>query len=652
MINFKDILSKKHIIQLLLMLGIIFSWDCSNPKNPGTYSLNQPPITRVSNVPKDGDTSQSPRVTLYWVGDDPDGYVVGFKYRWITNQSQANPGIVEDYKIILNIIVQKFALLAITENEILVPSVYKYFATLPPDVGLDRQRTDSLARGDTLTIGGVRVYASNPDSIRAQSTGLRIKADFPPHTNPNSGTFIFNSQANWNNQTFEVSAIDNLGKMSQTPAHLSFVTPRVNAPRTLLIYGVLPRITDTSFVLGRTTPTFSGIRFAYRGIDPNSRTIDYRWACDTAQWRAKVDSIPWSQWSTSEEAYVTAAHFPDSLATTHTFYVQARNEFKVIDTIGHFYRTIPDSRGQDSIVGIDSAYYNFNTVYPPFLRSDLPQDNKILFINASMTNSHRNNGTPWQPSAAMLDSFYKSVFIELGFSESQMKFWVVDVNPPIGDFPGRGEIGRYNLVVYYSETLNDPILNLFLYPPHLALSQSRQNILRDYCYVGGKAIFSGWCLSHQANAPNTSSFYERVWHIKPEGNFRSDPILYPEFIGVNGSHGYPDLNLDTTKMNSAWLGEIIGTETTGYTLKHIWLNYPSGFGEIIHTYRSLNNGIIDYDRGRPIILEDTFMKRPLSVRYLGVTFDAVFFGVPLYYMERQGVYSTIEKVLQDFDYKK
>ncbi|MDI6765988.1 MAG: hypothetical protein QME52_04100 [Bacteroidota bacterium] len=651
MINLKHILSTKNPIHLLLLLGIIFSWDCSNPKNPGSPHGNQLPITRVSNVPKDGDTSQSPRVTLNWVGDDPDGYVVGFKYRWVTKHSQDDPGIFEDYKTILNIIIKKFALLAITENEKLVPSVYKFFATLPPDEGLDKQRTDSLARGDTITIAGVRVYASNPDSIRAQSTGLRVKADFPPHTNPNSGTFIFNSEAKWNNQTFEVTAIDNLGEISRIPARLSFVTPKVNAPKTFLVYGLCPNIKDTLFVLGRTTPTFSGIRFVFKGIDPNSRTIEYRWVCDTAQWRAKVDSIPWSPWSTSEEAYVTASHFPDSIATSHTFYVQARNEFKVIDTVGWYQRYHPDTTRPPEF---DSAYCKFNTVYPPFLRSDLPQENKILFINASWTNSIKGSGTPWLPSAAMLDSFYKNIFIGLGFSESQMKFWTVDVDPPNGSFPGNNEIGKYNLVLYYSETVKDPLKDEMNYPPYVDFNESRQRIIRDYCYVGGKAIFTGWCLSTNLNAPNTGSFYERVWHIKSEGNYRSDPILYSEFIGANGLHGYPGLNLDTTKMNSAWLGKIIGTETSRYALRHIWLNYPVGFGEIIHTFKSLNNGIIGYDGRppRPIILEDTFIKRPLSVRYLGVTFDAVFFGIPLYYMERQSVYSTIEKVLQDFDYKK
>lgn len=631
------------------MIGIIFSWDCSNPKNPGSLHENQLPVTRVSNVPEDGDTSQSPRVTLNWVGDDPDGYVVGFKYRWITKHSQDDPGIFEDYKTILNIIVQKFALLAITEDEKLVPSVYKFFATLPPDEGLDKQRTDSLARGDTITIAGVRVYASNPDSIRAQSTGLRVKADFPPHTNPNSGTFIFNSQAKWNNQTFEVTAIDNLGEISRVPGRLSFVTPKVNAPKTLLVYSACPKVTDTLFILGRTTPTFRGIRFAFKGIDPNSRTIEYRWVCDTAQWRAKVDSIPWSQWSTSEEAYVTAANFPDSLATTHTFYVQARNEFKVIDTVGKYQRYHPDTNRAPEF---DSAYTKFNTVYPPFLRSDLPQENKILFINASWTNTHPKSGYPWQPSATVLDSFYRNIFTNLGFSETQMKFWTVDVDKPAGSFPGIGEIGKYDLIMYYSETIGDPILNLFLYDLHLRLTASRQSILRDYCFVGGKIIFSGWCLSNTANTVNSGSFYERIWHIKDAGSFRGDPILHPEFIGVNGLHGYPELNLDTTKMRSDWLGKIIGTGTTKYALKHIWLNYPEGFGEIIHTYKSLNKGIIDIDRGRPIILEDTFLKRPVSTRYLGITFNAVFFGLPLYYMEQPGVDLTIAKVLQDFDYKK
>lgn len=658
MINIEHILSKKNIIQILLIIGVICAWDCSNPENEGSLNENQRPITRVSNVPKDGDTSQSPRLQLNWVGDDPDGYVVGFKYRWVTKQSQDDPGIYEDYKTILNIIIEKFALLAITDNEKLIPPVYKYFATLPPGEGLDRDRTDSLARGDTITIIGVRVYASNPDSVRVQTTGLRVKADFPTHTNPNSGTFIFNSQAKWNNQKFEVSAIDNLGEKSRVPAILSFVTPQVKAPRTYLIYSVLPREIDTLLIIGRATSTFRGIKFLFKGIDPNSRTIEYRWACDTAQWlkkdpftgKSKSDTIPWSQWSPSEEAYVTAAHFPDSLATEHIFYVQSRNEFKVIDTVGRYKRSHPDTTLPPTF---DSSYYKFYTAYPKFLRSDLPQENKILFINSSLTNSHENNGTPWQPSAAMLDTFYKNIFTGLGFSESQMKFWNVDVeiDGNLGSFPGSGEVGNYNLVVYYSETVRDPILNYTLQPVYLQLNPTRQNILREYCYIGGKAIFSGWCLSTGGNAPNTGSFWERIWHISPSsppGTSRPKAIIYPEFIGVYGLHGYPGLSLDTNKMHPNWIGkQIIGTDTIPkYALKHMWLNFPIGFGEIIHKYNSLNDRFIS-PRGELIILEES----PLSTRYLGTTFKAAFFGIPLYYMEQPGISLTIAKVLKDFDFK-
>jgi hypothetical protein len=59
------------------------SWDCE-PKEPGTQYPNEKPVTRLSNVPPPDDTTRttSPRVSLNWVGDDPDGYVVGFRYRW------------------------------------------------------------------------------------------------------------------------------------------------------------------------------------------------------------------------------------------------------------------------------------------------------------------------------------------------------------------------------------------------------------------------------------------------------------------------------------------------------------------------------------------------------------------------------------------
>ena len=75
----------KRIIFFLLMGPAFWFLSCTSPKNPGEPYANQPPDTRMANVPPNdvtGKNSYFPLVTLYWIGSDPDGYVVKYRYRW------------------------------------------------------------------------------------------------------------------------------------------------------------------------------------------------------------------------------------------------------------------------------------------------------------------------------------------------------------------------------------------------------------------------------------------------------------------------------------------------------------------------------------------------------------------------------------------
>jgi len=73
----------RRIVFFLVALGLLGS--CSKPKNPGSPWPNIPPDTRLANVPPNDPEGRYPLfaiVTLYWVGSDPDGYVVAYRYRW------------------------------------------------------------------------------------------------------------------------------------------------------------------------------------------------------------------------------------------------------------------------------------------------------------------------------------------------------------------------------------------------------------------------------------------------------------------------------------------------------------------------------------------------------------------------------------------
>lgn len=596
------------VTAILFLVITAISWNCE-PKDPGVFNLNVPPVTRLSNVPPPDDTTRttSPRVSLNWVGDDPDGYVAGFRYRWNFRLSQSQPFEYKPYSIVLNIIINEFTLMVTTEDPLIVPPVYKYFATLPPE-GLDLNRIDSLARGDTIRVEGVGVFASNPDSIRIQ-TGARIKYSFPIHVNPNSGTFIFDSQDTVNFHTFEITAIDNMGDTSlfgpPNIRRISFETPQVPPPVTSIDYYPV----DTALVVMNQTPTFRGLRFQFTGNDPNSRTIDYRWVVDRDLRIANGDSVPWSRFGPSENAYVVAGDFFNPYATEHIFTVQARNEFGSIDTVG--------------------GSVTFRTIYPQFARQDLPPQFKVLFLNIGYPEPPIPPtwpGTPVYPLRETVDQFYHEIFNSLGIHDSVIVTWHVKKDPPL-DFPSLGEIGKYNLIFLYGDAVNE----YFMWGNYPALASTRQNIIRDYCYVGGNFITSGWALVSPYNTPLQPEFMLNILHVSITAPQNPHVVQSHEFKGAHGFLGYPDILLDTAKCDTAWKNSGSGQ----YALRNMWTCSPYGFGEIIHKFISA--------APPPFNAENQI----LSIRYLGVTFNAVYFGFPLYYMQRPAADSTIAKALRD-----
>jgi hypothetical protein len=579
-------------IFLLLCISVISSWDCSNPKDKGELYPNVPPRTRLSNVPPPEDTTviASPRLTLNWIGDDPDGYVAGFRYRWnylLDNQQQ-----YRKHKIVLNLIVEKFALMIDTDDPTKVPPIYKHFVNLIGNDGLPKADKDSLARGDTISVFGIKVYASNPDSIRLQ-TGNRVRYSFPIHTNPNSGTFIFESPDIENLHTFEISAIDNLGVLSLSPAEVSFVTPQVQAPHTRISGAPA----STVLVRMDRTPTFNGIRFDFKGIDPNTRTMDYRWVVDKEKWLADSGKIPWSQFTTNEFAYVTASDFPDPYDSVHTFYAQARNEFGAIDTVGLIYN--------ESGVLVDSAWRTFRTIYPEFLKSG---NERILIINNS---ADRLIGSAAYPYYWTVDSFYHNVLNGLGKHDSIIDNYRMRQY----EFPSLGEVGKYSLVIFVCDVLNESFQH------NTAITGQIQSILRDYCYIGGDLIMGGWNVSMPFNMPRDQEFFQRVIHVASSSPGRATDTL----SSVIGQLGYPNLTIDLSKADVPWQGGMYWVP----------LNLPDGFGEIIHKFDGKYN-------------TPQMENGSISIRYRGITFNSCYIGVPLYYMERPGVDSTISHILQDF----
>ncbi len=86
---------KYLIIIFLIAAGLYFSINCSpetNPMNP-----NLLPNTTIANIPVDSDTLNA-YVTLHWDGEDNDGYVSLYKYRYVTYHVFEGDSVVQDWK--------------------------------------------------------------------------------------------------------------------------------------------------------------------------------------------------------------------------------------------------------------------------------------------------------------------------------------------------------------------------------------------------------------------------------------------------------------------------------------------------------------------------------------------------------------------------
>jgi len=84
---------------LNLFLSLIILTTACQREVSQTLKPNQPPETVLANVPPENtpETAYFPLVTLAWNGQDNDGYVVGYNYRWITYHLVKGDSIVRPF---------------------------------------------------------------------------------------------------------------------------------------------------------------------------------------------------------------------------------------------------------------------------------------------------------------------------------------------------------------------------------------------------------------------------------------------------------------------------------------------------------------------------------------------------------------------------
>ena len=87
----------RKVLQIFLILSIfiIGFYACDRPTEP--QDPNKLPNTSMANIPNPADTLFA-LVTLHWDGEDFDGYIDGYEYRYITKRIFMGDSIVQDWQ--------------------------------------------------------------------------------------------------------------------------------------------------------------------------------------------------------------------------------------------------------------------------------------------------------------------------------------------------------------------------------------------------------------------------------------------------------------------------------------------------------------------------------------------------------------------------
>lgn len=84
------------LARVVLMIPVMMSYySCERATSP--QNLNLPPNTTIANIPRGGDTLFA-LATLHWDGEDEDGYIAGYQYRYVTFHLFMGDSAVEDWK--------------------------------------------------------------------------------------------------------------------------------------------------------------------------------------------------------------------------------------------------------------------------------------------------------------------------------------------------------------------------------------------------------------------------------------------------------------------------------------------------------------------------------------------------------------------------
>ena len=577
-------------------------WTCKYPSGP--LKENTPPHTRIANVPANDTTGQYtatfPEIQLSWVGDDPDGYIIAFQYRWSTALPRQPFPASGSWTTLLNISKAGW------DNVVLVKGspaslfrIYNYLVTLTTtDTALDKIVGDSLATRRAFAVP-YKTGIVPTDSI-AGASKLVLQT-------PTTGTFIFESPADSNMHRFEVRSVDNSDAVDPLPASQTFWT--LVSPGSIVIMSPPPGPAGVpapnSMAIRHKTDRFLGLRFLYQASDANNQFgFQFQWSVD--------DTLHFSDWSEDQVAYVTASDFRPIQSGTHVFYVRGKNRWGVVSPV------------------LDTT---FTAIVPAFDTPGWPH--RTLVIN----NDVNGNGTRGKPTLDQVESFYSEVMDSIGRT-GRYDYWrVVRPGPPVTYvWPNLETLGQYTSVVILMEYY------IPAFGPNSAqkLGLGQQDSLWNYLVAGGDMIWSGTPAIQSGvinfNPPNDltgTSWSTKVFHLlpnTPQSRYITSQGL--DFNGVWGTLGYPDVQLDTTKIAPDSVGAM-------FNIRNIGVNYPAGFAQTISYYHSRYGTFLeDFPLG-------ILFQAPRETDPGLQTFSVVYFGFPLYYAQQSAVIQCFHKAFDD-----
>ncbi|OPX35434.1 hypothetical protein B1H10_01280 [candidate division KSB1 bacterium 4484_188] len=82
------------VLCVFIVFVLIVHFSCERKTSPA--SPNLPPNTTLANIPVDDDTLFA-LVTLHWDGEDYDGFISGYQYRYITKHLFAGDSVVQEW---------------------------------------------------------------------------------------------------------------------------------------------------------------------------------------------------------------------------------------------------------------------------------------------------------------------------------------------------------------------------------------------------------------------------------------------------------------------------------------------------------------------------------------------------------------------------